>query len=66
MFKVVLCQRSFPLILRDVFVQQPPKCQNYNFDKIMQKKGNNFCLLGLYIAFYAFSISSPKEMKHPL
>ena len=37
MFKVVLCQRSFSLILRDVSVQQTPKCQNHNFDKSMQK-----------------------------
>ena len=37
-FKVVLCQRSFPFILRDFSVQQTPKCQNDNFDKIMQKR----------------------------
>ena len=38
MFKVVLCERSFPSILRDFSVWQTPKCQNCNFDKIMQKR----------------------------
>ena len=38
MFKVVLCQRSFSLILRDFSVQQTSKMPNYNFDKIMQKR----------------------------
>ena len=45
MFKVVLFERSFPSILSDFFVRQTPKCKNSNFDKIVQKKGNNFCFL---------------------
>ena len=39
MFKVVLCQRSFPLILRDFSIQQAPKMPKLLFrKKIMQKR----------------------------
>ena len=61
MFKVDLCQRSFPLILRDFSVQETPKCQNYNFDKIMQKREIIFVNLPNTLHFMHFQSVRQKK-----
>ena len=61
MFKVVLCQRLFSLILRDFPSGEPPKCQNYNFDKIMQKREIIFVYLSNTLHFMHFQSVRQKK-----